>query len=38
MLSKPDFTGFFNKRLVASSGIAIVVLFIFLKFRIESID
>jgi DNA-binding winged helix-turn-helix (wHTH) protein len=29
MLSKPDFTGFFNKRLVGRSGIAIVVLFIF---------
>ena len=29
MLSKPDFTGFFNKRLVVGSGIAIVVLLIF---------
>ena len=29
MLSKPDFTGFFNKRLVAGPGIAIVVLLIF---------
>jgi hypothetical protein len=29
MILKPDFTGFFNKRLVAGTGIAIVVLLIF---------